>query len=231
MLFSWYSRFDLYVSLLSSYAPTLGGEWYVAIHEYFRQQSEQFPQDIDLKLGAAQSKHKLVALDMAILFAKLARGQISMSAFLREDQDLSEAIIKGRAELDPLLTSPEYLVHSFDNVPALDPDDIVDPYLPGKLFTGPLWMTNFLILDTIGLDLMHRCQLALILQRRPSSELIELALEICRLFETIEYWPHGPSGAVLSAHACLGIAALFLPIDKKHNTWIRRKFAVVESMG
>ena len=227
----WYSRFDLIASLLSSYAPTLSGEWYIAVHGYYREQSELFPEDIDLRIETMQSKHKLVALDMAILFSKLANKQISISEFMQEDQKLSEAIARGRTDLDPLTTNPEYLVRSFGDAPPLNSDDIVNPYVPGKLFTGPLWSMNFYFLDNIGLDLLHKHQLALVLQKQPPPELTELALEICRIFETIEYWPHGPPGAILSAHASLGIAVLFLPKDEKHTMWCRRKLASVESRG
>ena len=227
----WYSRFDLSASLLSNNAPNLGNDWYIAVHEYYREQSKRCPEDIDLKIETMQSKHKLIALDMAVLFAKLANKQFGIPEFVHENQQLSEAIARAKTELDPLITNPEYLVYSMENTTPLAPDNAANPYVPGRLFIGPLWPMNFYILDIIGLELMHKYQLASVLQQQQPPELTVLALEICRIFETIEDWPHGPPGAILSAQASLAIAALFLPKDEKHTMWCKRKFASVESKG
>ena len=230
-ILSWYSHFDIVTSFLSNSALTLGNEWFIAIHEYYAQLSQRHPEDVDLRIEALQSRHKLIDMDTVVLLAKAAKKQISVAVFMQEDQKLSEAIASTKNIEDPVLTDPDFLVYKFEGAPCPLPDDIVDPYTPGKLFTAPLWTMNFVILGALSRDLLHRYRKALLLGQRPPPELAILALEICRVFETIEYWPHGPPGAVVSAHAALGIAALVLPKDEKHIMWCRRKFALIESRG
>lgn len=78
---------------------------------------------------------------------------------------------------------------------------------------------------------MHKYQTALTLETPPSAELGMKAYATCQLYEALEYWPHSPPGTVLACQASLGIACLFLPRDKKHSMWARRKLATIESNG
>ena len=100
------------------------------------------------------------------------------------------------------------------------PDDIVDPYRPGGLFQGPLSTFNFIMADMLAIRLTFIYKKALALHEPPPPELTDLALELCRSFEAIEYSSFMPAEAVLKAQGWLGIASLFLPKDEKHTLWV-----------
>lgn len=230
-ILNWYARFDLFAGLMSGYETVLAREWFYVCQQYHRQQMQLHPDNLNCKIERAIADHRLTALDMSTLFAKLARGSISLAEFMKQNLGISERISAWRHTLDPELTDPSYAVTSFAGARERDPNDIVDPYLPGGLYQGPLWTMNYLLIDWCAVSLMHKHQTAFILQQQPSEELEALALEQLRLFEAIEYWPGSPSGAVLAAQASLGIASLFLPKDERHIMWCRKKLATIESMG
>jgi len=230
-IFEWYTRFDLHGSLMSGNETALGREWFSAIDTYYRQQSLNFPTDINIKFDVAIAKHRLMCTDMALLFAKLPRKAISFAEFQEESNRFAKQIDNWSDDLDPVFRDEqEHRVMDFGGKKK-DPDDIVDPYLPGGLSTGPMFSFNFMLQDLLAITVMFKYKMALLLEQPPPLELHNLALELCRLFETIEYWAEAPSGAILKAHASLAIATLFLPKDERHIMWCRRKLAKVESLG
>ena len=69
---------------------------------------------------------------------------------------------------------------------------------------------------------------------RMSAELAGLAkraYKICQMFEQLEMWPASPPGCLIISQSKLAMATLFLPRDQRHHMWIRRKFALIETMG
>ena len=230
-ILAWYARFDLFAGLMSGSATVLGREWFFANQQYYVQKSQKHSNNIDFKVEAHIATHRLTAMDMALLFAKFSKGKISKADFTTENNVLAEHIRAWKDQLAPLLSNAEYLVQSFGGARDPDPEDIVDPYKPGGIYKGALWTINFMMIDWYAVTLMHKHQTALALQQQPPSELMHLALEMCRIFEAIEYWPESPRGSILTAQASLGIASVFLPKDEKHGIWCRRKLAMIESMG
>ncbi|KAL8707891.1 MAG: hypothetical protein Q9220_007175 [cf. Caloplaca sp. 1 TL-2023] len=230
-LFSWYSRFELFAGFMSGYDAVLGREWFAMNEQYYIQQVVVYPEDINLKLESAVASHRVLALDMVSLFAKLPRGAISVPDFQVENERLAARIKDWKQSLEPLCVDQRYLVGSFEGAPKPDKDDIVDPYRPGGLFKGPLWTMNFLMMDWLGTNITHAYQTALLLKQMPPPGLVEMALEICRLFEAIQLYPGNIPGSVLSAQAGLGVAVLFLPRDERHTMWCRRKLAIIEAQG
>lgn len=230
-ILAWYSRFDLFLGFMSGYQTVLGREWFAANEHYYTEQARQHPGDIFSQIEAAVASHRVLAMDMALLFAKLPCGAISFPEFSKENVLLAQKIRGWKQNLDPLLSDDRYLVRSFEGAHQREKDDIVDPYRPGGLFQGPLWGMNFLMMDWLGTNILHTCQTALIMKEAVPPRLVDSALEVCRLFETIEYWPRSAPGSVISAQAGIGIAALFLPKDERHTMWIRRKLAAIESQG
>ena len=228
-ILAWYARFDLFAGLMSGGQTRLGREWFDANDRYYATVARNNPGNIDLKIEAYIASHRVVAMDMAVLFAKLPRGAISMEDFLKENKVIADHLANWSNELDPALLNDQYRVIDFNGKP--DPDDIVDPYQPGLLFRQPLWTVNYMIMDARAMNIMHQYQTAQLLQQTPPAHLAQLALEQCRSFEAIELWPESPPGAILPAQAGLGLAALFLPKDDKHTMWCRQKLAKVESMG
>jgi hypothetical protein len=133
--------------------------------------------------------------------------------------------------MDPSLQDSRYLVTDFSGAPAFDPDDIVNPYMPGVIYGGPLWVMNVAAIDWHSISLMHLYQTALTIKTQPSRELCLKAYASCQLFESVELWPGSPPGTVLALQSSLGISCSFLPRDQRHSMWARRKLATIESNG
>ncbi|KAL8760659.1 MAG: hypothetical protein Q9184_003174 [Pyrenodesmia sp. 2 TL-2023] len=230
-ILAWYSRFDLFVGFMSGYETVLGREWFGAKERFHRERAQQHPEDIDARVEAAIASHRFIALDMALLFAKLKVGEITLPEFQIGNEVVTARIRNWGQSLGPLLTDERYIVTSFEGAPKQDEDDIVDPYRLGGLFRGALFPMNFVLVDWLGTNIMHTYQTALITGRPAPPGLLEMALELCRIFESVEYWPESEKGSILQAQAGLGIAALFLPKDERHTMWIRRKLAKIEGEG
>ncbi|KAI9746182.1 MAG: hypothetical protein M1818_000863 [Claussenomyces sp. TS43310] len=227
----WYARFDVFAGLMGGFGTVLSREWFSHAQEYYQGQIIKEPDKLDWKIEEAIARHRLIAMDMSILFAKKGKGEISLEQFIDENESVSRRVLDWKEKLDPALQDPHYLVTDFTGAPPIDPDDIINPYLPNTLYRGPLWSMNFCMIDWYSLGIMHRYQTALTLQSQPSKELGATSYAICQLFEAIEYWPHSPKGSILACQASLGIAALFLPRDEMHHMWCRRKLAAIESEG
>ncbi|KAL8965780.1 MAG: hypothetical protein Q9197_006332, partial [Variospora fuerteventurae] len=230
-ILAWYARFDLFTGFMSGYETVLGREWLGANERYHTEQAQRYPDDTHLQIEAAIASHRVMALDMALLFGKLKTGNVALPSFRRENDVLGARIRHWKQSLEPLLTDERYLVTSFEGAPKPDPNDIVDPYRPGGLLGGPLFQMNLVLIDWLGTSIMHAYQTALMLQQPPPKGLPDTALELCRLFETVEYWSGSHAGSILSAQAGIGIAALFLPKDERHTMWCRRKLATIEGQG
>lgn len=216
---------------MSGCEPVLGREWLAAHKDYYTEHASQHPESIEYKLEEASANHRLVAIDMAMLFAKLPRRAITVEQFRRDNELLAVRVRNLREEMEPLLSHDQYIIKSFEGAPERDEEDIVGPYRSGVLRRGPLWGVNFIKLDWLSTSIMHTYQTALVLQEPPPPGLVNLALEVCGLFEAIQYWPGSAPGSLLSAQTGLGIAVVFLPKDDRHTMWCRKKLAAVESQG
>ncbi|KAL9603445.1 MAG: hypothetical protein Q9219_001132 [cf. Caloplaca sp. 3 TL-2023] len=230
-ILAWYSRFDLFLGFMSGYQTVLGREWFAANHDYHVRLAQQRPGDIHAQIEAGVAGHRILAMDMALLFAKLARGVLSFPEFSSQNVLLAQRIQEWKNSLEPLLSDDRFVVKSFEDVSRRDENDIVDPYRPGGLYQGPLWGMNFLMLDWLGTNVLHTYQTALTMKQPVPRGVVDLALEICRVFETVEYWPQSAPGSILAAQAALGVAALFLPKEERYTMWVRRKLAKIESQG
>lgn len=231
VLLSWYMRFDVFAGLMAGYETVLSREWFSYAQYFFQQKVAKEPNVLDWKIEYAMAQHRLNAMDLSLLFAKEAKGELSDEQFRAENEIIGRRLEEWKTKMDPALQDSRYLVTDFSGARPLPPDDIVNPYSPGIIYGGPLTAMNVAKLDWCSIGLMHKLRTALTLQAQPSSEVEKLAYECCQLFEALEFWPQSPPGMVLACQATLGIASLFLPKDEKHFMWIRRKFATVESNG
>lgn len=223
----WYSRLDLTSGLMSENGTTLSREWYLANELWYQSMTLQHPSRIDFKIHFAFARLRTFCADLALLFSKLARGPMTVE--LRQEIERCEGeMMQWFADLGPTFKDEQYLVKDFNGRVA-DPEDIVNPYV--EIWREPLFALNFMLLDWTATSIMFKMKISQAMQLPLPPELSNMALEACRLFETIEYWPDSPSGSVLKIHSSLGIASLFLPKDEKHTMWCRRKLAKVESLG
>ena len=230
-ILAWYSRFDVYVGLLSGYETTLPNEWFSAETNYLTWRARQYPDKLIYEFDRKTAANRLMAMDMALLFAKVKKGAISMEEFVKENQALRYRLDTWLDDMSTLISNQDYMVMSFEGSQPANPDDIVDPHKPGGLYQGPLWDLNFVILDWHALSIMHEFQTAMLLQQQPPPHLAQRALEGCRILETFEYWSKSPPGATLVDQAIVGVASIFLQKDERHIMWSRRKLAKIESMG
>ncbi len=189
------------------------------------------PEKLNWKVDGAVANHRLVAMDMSLLFAKRGRGEISQERFVQENELIRQRIVEWMTKMDPALQDVRHRVMDFTSTQPRDPADIVNPYKPGTLYKDPLFVMNVAIIDWHSFDLMHRYQTALTMRKNLPEELTLQAFRTCELFEAVEFWSGSPPGAVLACQASLGMAAIFLPRDKRHGMWLRRKLAHVECHG
>ncbi len=206
----------------------LGRHWFCVNDNYYRQQLSQDSRNIDLRIQSAMARHRLTAMDMAVLFARMSRGEMTVKDFMQDNALITQRIDIWMNDLKPLLNDPRYLVTSFEGARQQDPDGIVNPYLREDFYQGIRWSVILLQLDWTAMGIMHEGQTALILQQQPSLKLQQLASEICQLLEAIEHWPHSPPVAVVAAQAALGLAAPYLPKVQKYTMWCRQRLARFE---
>jgi hypothetical protein len=193
--------------------------------------SQQEPSNLDWKIEEKCAALRLFGMDMAILFARKAKGTISHDQFLYENDELGRSLAEWYDNMDPDLRDPNYAVLDLEPPEELDPDDIVDPYVPGLIFNGPLWTMNLAIIDWYMVVVMHQFQTAATLQMMPSPDILTKATQMCQLIEAVEYYPDRVNGALIAIQASLGAVGLVLPRDKKHSMWCRKKLAMIENQG
>ena len=133
--------------------------------------------------------------------------------------------------MDPVFDDTRYMVTDFPSTQNVDPDDIVNPYTPGVIYSGPMWPLNLGMVDWNSLKAMHHYQTSLAFKTAPCGEVLQAAYASCQIVEAVELWPGSPPAALLSLQASLGVAMLCLPRDPKHAMWCRRKLAKIEADG
>lgn len=229
-IFLWYARFDVVAGILAGTEAILSREWYIAKEQYDAEQAARYPEDPCRQLVLVASINRRFGLDMSSLYAKLSRGMIPMDDFAAQNEQLGQTMERAKNILRQFDDS-EDTVRSYPNQQPLTEDDIVDPYVPGKLHEGSLWDANYAWIDLLSTDTMFKYQTMLALKQPLLPELQALALEQCRLIETIDRWPDKGNGYCIGFKNSIGMASMFLPKDSKHQMWSRRKMALMEMNG
>ncbi|PGH30225.1 hypothetical protein GX50_07020 [[Emmonsia] crescens] len=229
-IFLWYARFDVVSGLLAGNEAILGPEWYITCELFAAEDEASNPGNLNKQLYTWGIRNRRVAMDMASLIARTSRGLITIEEFARQNQDITASLDKIQGAWNSLI-NPEYLIMSYPDKVPLGPNDIVDPYMPGRIHDESLWDVNNCLLDMIGTRMMHKYQTGLLLQQLDLSELQAEALELCSLVETMERWPNRQKDSILQVQSTFALATLFLPSDEKHTMWCRRKLAKVEQLG
>ncbi|KAJ3570952.1 hypothetical protein NPX13_g5549 [Xylaria arbuscula] len=231
-LLTWYIRFDVFVAMMGGFETALPREWFIAAVEGSEKKVEDNPDDLAWRTEVQATNLRLISMDMSLLYAKSARGDISPEDYSAEYNQISARVWEWKTGLDPAIIDANFLVTDFHYRRPLTDADILDPYKPGSLYKPPLFSTTILFMEWYSIIIMHTSrQEAYGLQQEPSSELRSLALSACEMFETVQRWPDAPSGALIAVQACLALACLFIPRDHKYMMWIRRKYALLEAAG
>ncbi|GKT48677.1 uncharacterized protein ColSpa_08858 [Colletotrichum spaethianum] len=182
-------------------------------------------------LEAESGRLRVISREMSTLFARGSRGQISPEDFAAEHERIQKSLQGWKDGWDHALTDPSRLVTDFSHARAMNDDDIVDPFAPGVLYDFPIFPTTLLTGEFNSTMMMHKCQSSTTDRGQLYEELRGHAYAICQIFEAVEEWPSSPKGSLINIQACIALAALFLPQDAKHHAWVRRKFALLETMG
>jgi hypothetical protein len=227
----WYMRFDVFAAMMGGFETSLSREWFSSNQEFFQHQVIKEPEVLDWKIELAIAQPRLRGLDMSLLFSKMSKQEISFEQFIEENTTIGTRSQAWISNMDPALRDSRYLVTDFSTSRALDPEDIVDPYKPGSIYSGPLYAMNVVMIDWYALDMMHKLQTASITRTEPGAELVQKAFETCQLFESLEFWSGSPPGVTLACQASIAMAFLFLPKDDRHFMWARRKLAAIEAHG
>ncbi|PFH56899.1 hypothetical protein XA68_15813 [Ophiocordyceps unilateralis] len=231
MCLNWYSRYDNYVAIMGGFPTGLSRQWFDVTMVYCQSQAAAHPDHVRWKIDHRSAQLRLITFDMSMLYARGSRGQLSPQAFAREHTRLTQELHEWKHTWDPALTDPNYLVTDLSYRKEAGPEDIVDPYQPGTLFHMPLFTTTLITAEWHSIVIMHLSQSA----KTPSPTLLakfrEHAYAACQYFEAVERWPGCPPGALVSLQPCISIAALFLPHDRQHQMWLRRKFALLDTLG
>ncbi|EFQ27775.1 uncharacterized protein GLRG_02919 [Colletotrichum graminicola M1.001] len=232
MVLSWYGRFDIFIALMGGFPTMLAPEWFTTFVEYCDQQAIlDEAGSREWKYEAEGGRLRVISREMSTLFARGSRGQISPEDFAIEHERIQNSLQDWKDGWDHALTDPSHFVTDFSHARALNDDDIVDPFAPGVLYDFPAFPTTLLTGEFNSTMMMHKCQSSTTDRGRLYGELRGHAFAICQIFEAVEEWPSSPKGSLIMIQACVAISALFLPQDTKHHNWVRRKFALLETMG
>ena len=230
-IIGWYIRFDLFAGMMSGGETNLGREWFAAHADFYTRQAQDRPDDLGATFEDFFATSRLLATDVALTFAARTKGVMSNEQFARETGSLITEMERFSQRVSTAFTDSSFFVKEFPGAPAPSPEDITDYRDPNFLYGGELFTMNYVLIDFWAIQLMFKYQLTLAKLREPSPELMEIALNKCKMFEAVQHYKDGPRGAIVGCQASLGIASLFLPKDRKHIDWCRRKFALVEQIG
>ena len=231
---SWYIRFDLFAGMMSGGETVLGREWFASCAEYYKRTARDRPNDVGARFEGFFATSRLLATDVALTFASKTKNNISDEEFMTQIANLMQQFDTFGETIQTAFTDPSCFVKSFGSEATQSEDDITDFLDPNFLYEGELFTMNYVLIDFWAIELMFKYQLAMAQRQPPQpppSRLLDLSLKNCKMFEAIEVYDKGPRGAVLGCQASLGIASLFLPKDKRHTDWCRRKFALIEQNG
>lgn len=235
-IITWYIRFDLFAGMMSGGSTVLGREWFAACADFYKRQSRDRPNDLGAKFEEYFSASRLRATDVALLFAAATKKSIRDEEFALEAGKIAAEMGSFGHHLETAFTDPSCFVKSFGNTPTPGEDDLFNYREPNFLY-GKEWFTmNFVLIDFWAIQLMFQFQLLAAQGQQPTADITDryltnLALKKCKMFEAIEHYDQAPPGAIMGCQASLGIASLFMPKDKKHQMWCRRKFALIEQRG
>jgi hypothetical protein len=229
-IITWYIRFDLFAGMMSGGETALDREWFAASADFYKRQTADKPNDLGARFEEYFATSRLLATDVALLFAGKTKNTMTDEEFTTGVERLTQEFADFGRTIETAFTEPSHFLKSFPRAPQCSEDDIFNYQDPNFLYAGELSTMNFVLIDHWAIDLMFKYQLAMASGQQPSVELSELAMKKCKMLEAIQYGDDSPT-ALLGCQASLGIMTLFLPKTKEYTMWSRRKFALVEQLG
>ncbi|KAF1982661.1 hypothetical protein K402DRAFT_314006, partial [Aulographum hederae CBS 113979] len=229
---AWYSRFDVIAGMLAGHSTILGRDWFSRSYDYFSHIAQKHPDNIGILYEQLFSWSRLCGYDIAVLFARKAKGLVSDEEYTAERSRLEDEVCHWQSKLSPKLTDPSNQIPNDPNLSHQQTsDDLFNPAELPRLFKNEYWVSNIALMSLSALEILFRYNVATAEQTAPPQELFARAMLVCQMFEAIQRYPDRPVGSVLSAAGDLGMSVLCLPREPRYTMWSRRKLADVESLG
>ncbi|CAK1361505.1 uncharacterized protein RHO25_004916 [Cercospora beticola] len=186
---------------------TLDRQWLAASADFYNRQFEDKPEDRGAQFQSYFATLRLLATDVAILFAGKAEKAISDKTFGAGIKSLSKELVEfGHTIKNAFIDTSHFLIGD--------------------------WVTlDFVLMEYMAIEITFKYQLGIASRQPLSAKLARIAIKMARLFDAIQYNHKGVQNAVLSCRAGLGIISLFIPKQDRYNWWCRRKFACIEQLG
>jgi len=230
-IITWYIRFDIMGGLMSGNVTTLSREWHAAVTEFYTQQARARPNDLSAVFEERFALARLLATDISLVFGKKAKGLLSDTDFMTALADLRQRQEGMMAYLDNAFEDRRTYIKDFPYAPKNRENALFQELDPNFVLGGEMYTWNFIKIDLWGLSVMFRSQLAQIDRSINPQEVVDLAFNIGKMFESLQYTKKDPRPIILGAQASVGIAATAMPKDPKHVMWCRRQYAQIECSG
>ncbi|KUI60324.1 hypothetical protein VP1G_07532 [Cytospora mali] len=230
-ILSWYTRFDILVGLMGGFETGLSRDWYTTLDDHCGAQLASDPENLDWRYEASENRLRLICVDMCTLVSKRAKCEVTEDVFVAEHVKVANRLQEWKSNIGPALTDPSRLIPSTSGAP--DGFFIAYP-TQVPVYEAPLTTTTLLICEWHSMVMVYLYQIIGDAQEADTTGLGDLsqhAQAVCQVFEAAEQWSSVPKGLLLMLHPCLAIAAMFLPRSPAHNTWLRRKLALLERSG
>jgi len=230
-IITWYIRFDIMGGLMSGNVTTLSREWHAAVTEFYTQQARARPNDLAVAFEERFALARLLATDISLVFGKKAKGLLSDMEFMTALGELRQRQEEMMAYLDNAFQERRTYIKDFPYAPKNRENALFQELDPNFVLGGEMFTWNFIKIDLWGLSVMFRSQLAQIDRSVDPQEVVDLAFNIGKMFECLQYTAKDSRPIILGAQASVGIAATAMPKDMKHMMWCRRQYARIECSG
>jgi len=229
-IFVWFSRFDIFASMMAGRKTTVSVDWSIAIENWHYYAREMDPTSVDLQIRWLVAYRRVLAFRLAEIFSNLQKGEMSQATFADAYHGIMEQLRGWATHLAPLMELTE------DKLPL--------PVLPGHsekwvegipraeyLYLGSGWGVNFLLLDLYSSLALQKYQYAKMMGLSKPIDAEILAKESCRTVEAMDTNPQSPEGSILQCQAAIGLLTMFLPSGQEYSNWCRGKMMRIEDLG
>ena len=189
---SWYIRFDLFAGMMSGGETRLGREWFASCADFYKRQTLDRPNDLGVRFEGFFATSRLMAMDVALMFAAKTRNAITDEQFAHDTSDLMGQFERFNHAIQTAFTGSSCFANTYPKAPPPSDDDITDFRDPEFLYAGDLFTMNYILIDFWAIELMFKYQLALARREQLSPELADIAFKKCKMFEAVEYYDQGP---------------------------------------
>ncbi|KAK4981349.1 hypothetical protein LTR28_003159, partial [Elasticomyces elasticus] len=151
-MLDWYIRSDLLATLQFGYGTVQGREWFAAAYDFYREQARAKPGDAPTEFEKMSALIRLLATNVASLFARKGSGRISDKAFIMDCDMLAERFV----EADRIISK---LAIDFSSTSPRESSDVADRYKSQLLHADGLFTINFILMDLWSIALVFKYRL------------------------------------------------------------------------